>query len=404
MNHKVLIIAYSYPPTNSIGTRRPEKFSKYLPIYGYEPIVITSQDSGLRFSNDNVYRFADWGFEIQNKKNVKSFFFRGIRKILFKLGILWGQNYFWYLEVLKKIDPVIEYHQPVIMWATYPPVEGLMIGVKISKRFGIPLVVDFRDGMVYEHTIREPFLVKWRNRITEAYVIKNATNIISVTDALTQYFRNAYPNTSALTISNGFDKDDWKLDVNGKLDDKINIVYTGRFTGSSFDRSILPLLKAIDLLNMNEKDKLKFHLVGKLEDKEIQILKHPKYNKLFNIVGFVNWEDSLRYQLLSDVLLLVTGAGKKSVATGKLFEYMAARKPIFALAKNNAAEEIIMKTGIGMCVAPGSVPEIANALKMIINMHPRYEFYSPNENEIEKYNRIKLTAKLAKVFDKTISV
>ena len=66
--------------------------------------------------------------------------------------------------MLKSIDSAIEEYSPDVILATFPPQENLMVGMEISKRYNIPLIIDFRDGMVFEALGVEPFLVKWRFR------------------------------------------------------------------------------------------------------------------------------------------------------------------------------------------------------------------------------------------------
>jgi len=94
--------------------------------------------------------------------------------------------------------------------------------------------------------------------------------------------------------------------------------------------------------------------------------------------------------------------GQESLATGKIFEYLAASRPILALTEGTAAEKIIKRTGSGICVNPNDTEKIASQLKTIIDTYPNLDFYKPNKNEIEKFNRITLTQQLAHIFDQAL--
>ena len=402
MDKTALIIAYYYPPTNNGGVQRPASFAKYLPLYGYKPIVITCQTPEATSSEKGILRVPDPGAELTAAGGIKSLPFRGIRKVLFKSGILPGYLYWWYKEVLKSIDSAIEEYSPDVILATFPPQENLMVGMEISKRHNIPLILDFRDGMAFESLGVEPFLVKWRFKQLETQLVNSSVGVITVTDPITDYFNEKYPGCNASTISNGFDPEEW-VDVKKiNLENKINIVYTGRLSFSEQGRSIGSLIKAIDCLKEDEKKHLCLHMVGDFSEQEKALIHGTLNPKLVNFVGFVNRKMALQYQYSADLLLLVTSLGQRSVATGKLFEYLAANRPIFALTEGTAAEDIINRTGTGICLSPNDIEGITRQLKNIINMYPNVDFYKPIPEQIAKYDRKLLTKQLADVFDRIL--
>jgi len=404
MNKTALIIAYYYPPTNNGGVQRPASFVKYLPLYGYNPIVVTSQVPEAIKSEDVILRVRDMGAELTARGGIKSLAFRGMRKLLFKSGILPGYLHCWYKEVLMNIQSTIEEYRPNIILATFPPQENLMIGMEISKIYNIPLIIDFRDGMVFEAVAVEPFLVKWRLRKIERQLVNIAARIITVTDPITDYFNENYSGCNASTISNGFDPEEW-LDVKTlNLGDRINIVYTGRLSFSRRGTNIRSLIRAIDGLTDGERSKICFYMVGIFSEQERASMLDTAYPGLFKLVGFVDRKTALQYQYSADLLLLVTSLGLQSLATGKLFEYLAANRPIFALTMGTAAEEIINRTGTGICLNPNDIDGITMQLKRIISMYPNLDFYQPVSREIEKYNRKLLTKQLAKIFEQVLEV
>jgi len=402
MDKTALIIAYYYPPTNNGGVQRPASFAKYLPLYGYRPIVITCQTPKARNSEKGILRVCDPGIELTTTGGIKSLVFRGIRKVLFKLGILPGYLYWWYKEVLKSVESVMDEYSPDIILATFPPQENLMIGMEISKRYNIPLILDFRDGMVFEALGVEPFLVKWRCRQLERQFVNRSAGVISVTDPITDYFNEYYPGCNTSTISNGFDPEEWVDIKKINLGDKINIVYTGRLSFSEQGRTIESLIKTIDSLNKDEKKRLCLHMVGDFSEQEKALIYNTLKPESVNFVGFVDRKMALQYQYSADLLLLVTSLGQRSVATGKLFEYLAAGRPIFALTEGTAAEDIINRTGNGICINPNDIEGIIRQLKKIINMYPNVDFYKPIPEEIAKYDRKLLTKQLADVFDQVL--
>jgi len=402
MDKKALIIAYYYPPINNGGVQRPASFAKYLPLYGYKPIVLTCKIPDVVADENDILRVRDPGWELTAAGGIRSFAFRSVRKVLFKNGILPGYLYWWYKEVLKSIDFAIEEYRPDIILATFPPQDNLMIGVELSKRYNIPLVLDFRDGMVFETLGEEPFLVKWRFRRLERQFVNKSAGVVTVTDPITNYFNKKYPKCNACTISNGYDPEEW-LDIkNLDLGDKINIVYTGRLSISRIGNSLEPLIKAINNLTKCEKNLIRIYLVGEFTNHERNNILKGSCSQVFHFIGFVDRMLALRYQYSADFLLLVITAPGRGLTSGKLFEYLAARRPIFALTEGTAAEDIINKTGTGICISPNDIEGITRQLKNIINMYPNIDFYKPIPDEIEKYDRRVLAKQLADFFDQVI--
>ena len=402
MDKTALIIAYYYPPTNNGGVQRPASFAKYLPLYGYKPIVITCQTPEATSSEKGILRVPDPGAELTAAGGIKSLPFRGIRKVLFKSGILPGYLYWWYKEVLKSIDSAIEEYSPDVILATFPPQENLMVGMEISKRHNIPLILDFRDGMAFESLGVEPFLVKWRFKQLETQLVNSSVGVITVTDPITDYFNEKYPGCNASTISNGFDPEEW-VNVNKiNLGDKINIVYTGRLSMSRKGTSLEPLLEAISGLTEYEKKRISVSLVGEFNNQERNNILKSSCSQVFKFIGFVDRMLALRCQYSADFLLLAITAPGRGLTSGKLFEYLAANRPIFALTEGTAAEDIINRTGTGICLSPNDIEGITRQLKNIINMYPNVDFYKPIPEEIGKYDRKLLTKQLADVFDQVL--
>lgn len=403
MHKTALIIAYYYPPTNNGGVQRPASFAKYLPDYGYKPIILTCQTPEAPVSEAGVFRVPDPGIKLSNTGGLKYFAFRVMRKVLFKSGAIPGNLYWWYKEVLKNVELIIEEQQPDIILATYPPHENLMIGMEISRKYNIPLVLDFRDGMVFEALGSEPFTVRLRERTLERKLLNSSVWVVSVTPSISDYFAAMYPECKRITISNGYDPEEWAEVKKLSLGERINIVYTGRFSISRKGTSIKSLIQALDSLNETEKKRLCIHMVGDFSVSERSFMQKT-YPGLFNFVGFVDRSLALQYQRSADLLLLVTALGQSSVATGKLFEYLAAGRPILAITKGTAAEEIINRTGTGVCLSPADVDGITRQLKNIIKGYPEVDFYKPVLEEIQKYNRKILTRQLAGVFDEVLGV
>jgi hypothetical protein len=116
-------------------------------------------------------------------------------------------------------------------------------------------------------------------------------------------------------------------------------------------------------------------------------------------------EESISHLLWSDILLLVVGSGRGSEAiyTGKLFEYLAARKPILALADPGVASQLIETTQAGVVTDPDNIPEISNQITHFYNLWQNNNLYYLGDSKIiSQYTRKKLTGELVQILNKVI--
>jgi glycosyltransferase involved in cell wall biosynthesis len=106
--------------------------------------------------------------------------------------------------------------------------------------------------------------------------------------------------------------------------------------------------------------------------------------------------------LKSDLLLLIIGSlpGSQVVFTGKIFEYLAAKKPVLALAPDGAAADLIREANAGEVVSPEDIDEIANCL---YSAYTRWEsgtlVVDSRSDVIQRYDRRLLTQRLAAIMD-----
>jgi len=294
---------------------------------------------------------------------------------------------------------IIYGHRPDVIFATFPPVETLMLGMDAAKKYNMPLVIDFRDGMAFESLEKENIFSSWRWKNLEKKLVDSSDYIISATDPITEYFEKNYPGCHAKTITNGFDPEEWKDLKNIDLAEKINIVYTGRLSKSRSVGSVGALPLAIKLLEKKYQKRLCLHMVGDFTEREREGIANNLPCEVVRFTDLVARREALRYQKSADLLLLVAPPEARSVATGKIFEYLAASKPILALTEGTVAEDIIKKTGTGICINPSDTEKIGLFLKKFIEQYPKCDFYKPITEEINKFSRLRLAEELAKIFD-----
>jgi glycosyltransferase involved in cell wall biosynthesis len=249
-----------------------------------------------------------------------------------------------------------------------PPHSGHLVGLALQAR-GVPWVADFRDGWRFEPT-RPRFPLAAQRGLDaglERLVARRADAVVGVTPPITDDLRDRL-GADAITITNGFDPgetprppEDWRPPL---AEDRHSLVYTGSlsYAGNSAE----PLLRALDILAAEEpavRDRLEVVVAGPVTSTEREALERRDG---VQVLGRLDRQRTLTLQRAGDSLILFALDHRPSVATGKLYEYLAADRPILVVGARSVAAEIVRSTGAGSCVPADDPPAIARALATLV--------------------------------------
>jgi len=135
-----------------------------------------------------------------------------------------------------------------------------------------------------------------------------------------------------------------------------------------------PLLDAVRILQAREPSsvsRMELVFVGPLSAEEEDLLTAPNLAEIVRTTGALDRARTLGLQRQADTLVVVTGgAARRSVATGKLFEYLAADRPILVLGEETEAARIVRETRSGFIASADRPEEIAKALQRALDESP----------------------------------
>jgi Glycosyl transferase 4-like domain len=232
---KILFISYHYSLSDSTGSLRPRAMAKYLPQNGIEVAVLTyhPQREAVSFVGNMI------GVKDVTRETVPLLVYYAWRiwqKGLRSLGLYRGGLEYWRNVAMNHSAEIIARLKPDAIFASYPSVEALEIGVALSEKYGLPLISDFRDGLLFEPVeegqLRHPATRHYYEAL-EAKVMALSRLVLTVSEPISAYFRERYAHPNVMTLHNGFDLDDIAPDMNiGLSKGVINIVHTGRLSAS----------------------------------------------------------------------------------------------------------------------------------------------------------------------------
>ena len=402
-----LLLAYHYLPENNGGVQRAVAMKRYLPEHG---VTVTLLTHGAGLAQDPAERANGVvrAFDV-TRYGVPFVLFAAFR-LLQKVTTLFGASglryALWKRNALRQAESVIAARRPDVLIATFPPIETLEIALAVARRHRIPFIADFRDGLTYEpleplesHSVR---LARYFNQI-EQRVVDEAAAIVTVSEPMSAHFR-CRGARCVETIPNGFDRAEFDAnpladDAAAQLDpDRINIVYTGRLQRSRVGTRIDALLDAIDaVLSEGKGERLLFHFFGQYTPAELRAFDRFIDRGVVRVGGLLPRAQALAVQRRADILLLVTARGQASIATGKLFEYLGAGRPILALTKGTAAESIVRATGAGWTIAPDDVGAITTLLQRLLADDAALREIRADASRIKSYERAEQMKRYARL-------
>jgi glycosyltransferase involved in cell wall biosynthesis len=370
----ILLVAQLAPPSPLIAARRVAGMSKYLARLGHSVTVLASAISGdgpIEGAAD-VIRTPD----------------------LMSSGLNWRRRHFEALtggggvyRPPSRLASVVVPDVAVVSWlpfalraalgvskhqafdcviTTSPPQSAHVVGDVLKRRRGLPWIAELRDGWTFEPPRADWPLGQQRylDERLERRLLRRADGVVAVTAPIVDDLRLRL-GLSAELITNGFDPDEVATRTDGRdplLDGtRHSFVHTGRMAvGGASPR---PLLDALSLLDAAASQRLEVVLAGPLTADELELAGAPGLEPLVRVVGSLDRKRALELQRAADTLLVVTeGTTRRSVSTGKLFEYLAAGRPILVLGEETEAARIVAETRTGTATSATDPAEIAEAL------------------------------------------
>ncbi len=424
---RVLIVTFDFPPQGGTGAIRVTKFAKYLPEFGWQPVVVASDtlwnpDESLaqEVTHVPVYRVG-WPRWVKATRSnptqssaystktsgpirvpsLKKRLVQIVRRVFVPdVNVLWVRNAFHAcLKVLR------EFPCDAVM-TTSPPNSVHLVGYKLHTRLGIPWVADFRDAW----TAANPALRRLgrihfaRQRQVECQILEACDRAIMVTEPLMQKTRQVFGQQVAskcITITNGFDPHDFTLfSLALPPQDRFVITYVGTVLGPRTKNAFPEGLRLALMQNEIFREKALVRFVGQLD---------PLYRARFDglednieIVNMVAHKRAIEMMQATQLLLLLLPndeEGRLSF-TNKFFEYLAARRPILAIVPPGVVSEIVMQYKIGSVAPPDDIPAIAQTLLTLFEqVSAQPEEYSPSETLLACFDRRRLTQSLAEVLN-----
>lgn len=432
---RTLIIAYDFPPAGGGGVQRTTKFVKYLNGTSWSPIVLTVKNPLYLLRDETFCQEIPHTVEIiranewlpnnlllslrerlrhaperitmdqgvtEKQEQKKPLLKRFLRQLAMKVSkwVMPDLHVAWTLPALVTAYRFIRSQHVEVIFATAPPFSVLLIAYLLNKLTGIPYVVDFRDAWTLNPLRIGTFKTRLES-FMERRILAEASHVIFATEIMQSDYEQHYPALvhKFSTITNGYDEADF-ANLLPKVLLGIAIVYMGRVTQKLRLDNFLLAMK-----NLFEQQPMfaamtKLYFVGDVYLTQKEEVALHGLQDITTYVGYLPHRQALEYALGADVLLLL-GSGDLAEMTGKIFEYLRAGRPIFAVVpQQSAAARLILQTGHGQVAQIDDIEEIQTKLTELLLAIQGDKQKQLNLNDhVKLFERENQARQLASVFD-----
>lgn len=438
---KLLVIAYFFPPSGAVGVYRTLKFVKYLPEFGWEPVVLTVSNGKTPVYDASLMQLIPEGVEVHRVPSWEALNegFDGpapaartktLRSRLHtRLYLMWHSlalpdvKLGWVPNATRAARRLVRDEEIHHVYISGSPFSSFLVGPRLKQSDDVRVAIDYRDP--WTQSITYPLRTALHRRIDksmEQRVVSASDLVIANTRfneaQMAAEFGDGAPREKFVSIHNGFDAEDFASIPHGH-NDRFTITYAGAFyhsigsthsdraAGDEAMQTYSPLvffeaLQAFFARRPEAKAKTRVRFMGVLGQGYDPIVRERGLDGVVERLGYIGYDEHLRVLKQSDALLLVMSRGEKSRGwiPSKFFQYLGTGNPILALVPEGEVRDIVATTRGGISVPPDDVDAASRAIETLYAAWVNgTAIAQPDASAVAAYERRNLTAKLARALD-----
>lgn len=425
---RVLVITYYWPPAGGPGVQRWLKFVTYFKDFGIEPVVFIPdnphyplQDKSIiseipagieiiRFPIKEPYGFAKI-FSKKKTNQISSGIITNKQQSFVEKLMLWGRGNFFIPDArIGWVKPSVVFLQEYLsenkidaVVTSGPPHSLHLIGMQLKEKTRIKWLADFRDPWTtihYHKSLRLNRASQKKHLQLEREVLNKADQVV-VTSLNTKKEFSSITKTAIEVVTNGYDITE---DITSVLDTKFSLVHIGSLLSNRNPEVLWKVLSELCSENKELAKKLTIELVGIVSEDIIKSIENFGLKNNCNTIGYVSHNKAIQLQHNAQVLLLIEmdTPETRSIIPGKLFEYLAAKRPIIAIGpKDSDVEAIISETSSGTYFNYSEEQKLKKLLLSHFEAFLQGEL-KVNSQNILKYSRRELTYKMSELLQRMI--
>lgn len=409
----VLMVAYHFPPLQgSSGIQRTLRFVQQLPLFGWQPLVLTADPRAYERTSDDLNADVPAGTVVQRAfalDTARHLSFRGRYVGAMARPDRWIS---WRFDAVRVGLQMIRRHRPRVIWSTYPIATAHLIGAELHRRSGLPWVADFRDPMAQQGYPPDP-LTHARYVDIERHALLHAARTLFTTPGAAREYARRYPAAGARigVLENGYDEETFvQVEARGPHRAPLNpgaltLLHSGIVYPS--ERDPTQLMQALRQLadggfTAPAKLKVRFRACGH-ETLLAGLSADHGVADFVELLPPIPYRDAIAEMLRADALLVMQASNCNEQIPAKLYEYLRCRRPIVALTDPAGdTADALRRSGIARTARLDDAGEIASLLASFCR-GPAAADLLPRAEAVAAASRLERSRALAATLHETIA-
>jgi glycosyltransferase involved in cell wall biosynthesis len=432
----VLVISYYFPPSGGPGVQRVLKFVKYLPEFGWRPVVLTVENGDYPARDESllaeipkhamVYRTRipepyrlyrrltgrppDSPVDVENipKGSSKRPLADRVAEFIRSTFFIPDARIGWFPFAVAKGREVIHREGIQALYSSSPPYTSSLIARALHRKSRLPWIAGFRDPWTgFLSTPKRWALPHMVDKHLERSVLEEASGIEIAWQGIQHDALRKFPaldRSKFRHLPNGFDRADFP-DIPPQPNERFTVTYAGSMYGKRNPASFFTALEELIREGSINPARIQLRFVGRFGSEVQEIFRKASFHASIKVMPYRPHSESIAELVKADALLLVVDEvdGSEGIVPGKIFEYIGAGRPIIALAPPGAVADLIAETGSGYVAANRDIQAIKHAFRECygkFGYHRRQ--FRQNEDAVRKYERREVTRRLAELLDRVV--
>ena len=436
---KLLVIAYDFPPSTP-GIWRTLKYCRYMGEFGWKPSILTVRTvRGPRHDMAPLKQLPP-GIEVRRTHSFDTNRLawlasqamqrlrprapapkpaagsgshgtfaagRAVMDVLRSWVLVPDDRLGWLPFAIAEGRRWLREERFDAIYSTCYPHTAHVVGERLARESGLPFLADFRDIWIGSYVFYHPAtpLHDRMQRSLERAVVERAARVVSATEPITRDFRERYRDVPAdrfSTITNGFDSEDFNALGTSPDREHFTITYAGTLFNHATPGPFFEAVARVLAATPRWRDVLRLRFVGSMIEPFRAMIGQHGLSDVTRVDGYLPHAEALRLMAEADALLLIVPdtPGSHIMLTQKVFEYVAARRPVLGLVPAGAAKDFLAEIGEGTTVHPADVDGMARALTSMLTEWEAQGRVELGENpRLARYSRRSLTQALCAELD-----